>query len=129
MRKLEQVNEFEMLANAMIYVKAAAEAGGKVDLNRIQYFAFEDTWLTADVLIEKYLMIFGEVEPYPTEEEEMQMRENDDMHFTKFFTLNENGWKLAKQIMALHESIKDIAPSQDQINQWLKEEYEDRMRE
>lgn len=40
------------------------------------------------------------------------------------FTLNENGWKFAQHIKQLWDVMKDIVPSQEQLDQWNREEYE-----
>lgn len=120
--ELEKVTAFDMLAHAMICVHEAAQAGGKVDLLDVENMniGFVDNYIIEDVFDEKYLAVFGEVEPWPEDdilnEEQMAM-------MTHNFTLNENGWKLAKQIDVILSAMADIAPSQDQVDKWLKDMY------
>lgn len=124
MRELEKVSNFEMLACALVFVRAAAEAGGTVDTYQLEFFPFEQMRYAPDVFFEKYLACFGEVQPYPTQEEEAQIRADDNLHFTKFFTLNEVGWKVAEQVKAFQEVLDGLVPSQEQLNNWMQEEFD-----
>ena len=124
MRDLEIVNNFEMFACALVYIKAAAEAGGTIDTYQMEFFPFENMRYAADVFFEKFLAAFGEVQPPPTPEEEARIMEDDNLHFTQFFTLNEKGWKIAEQIKAIQEATEGMVPSQEQVDQWMHEEFD-----
>lgn len=129
MRELEKVNNFDMLACALVFIRAAAEAGGTVDTYQMEFFPFEQMRYAPDVFFEKYLASFGEIQPYPTPEEETQIRADENLHFTKLFTLNEVGWKVAERIKAFQEAINGLVPSQEQLDHWMQEEFEIRNRD
>ena len=122
----EEVKAFDMYACALAYIKAAAEAGGTIDMYDVHLDAFETTYYTFDVFLDKYMSAFGEVQPDPTEEEEEKMQEAGDTNFTKFFTLNENGWKMAEQIRLMEEASKAFAPTQEQVNRWMEQARKER---
>ena len=125
---LEYYEEFELLAKAMIYVKAAAEAGGSVDLYKCPATGLIEGAIEGEMYFEDYLPTFGTLEEdpdpepsdYATDEEFEEAVRNHKL----MFTLNENGWKLAKQIQQLCESMESIAPKQAQIDQWIKKSIE-----
>ena len=76
------------------------------------------------MFFEKYLAAFGDVQPYPTPEEEAQIKADDSLHFTKFFTLNETGWKVAEQVKAFQEATTGFVPTQEQLDHWMQEEFD-----
>ena len=126
MVELEKVNAFDMYACALAYIKAAAEAGGTIDMYDVQLDAFETTYYTFDVFLNKYMSAFGEVQPDPTEEEEEQIRESEDMSYSKSFTLNEAGWKVAEQIRLMEEATKAFVPTQEQVDCWMEQARKER---
>jgi len=133
---LKKVTAFDMFAQAMVFVRAAAENGGTVDMFNVGPFdgAFADSKVTAEIFENKYLSIFGDVEPWPDEKEdptpeEIKAYEEWEKHMTHNYTLNENGWKFAEHIKQLWDAMKDIAPSQAQLDQWNREEYEIRKKQ
>ena len=129
---LSRVTAFDMFAQAMVYVRAAAEAGGTVDMLSIGAISSpfeENSLITARIFENKYLTAFGDIEPWPEEKEnptpeEIKAFEEAEKNMTHNFTLNENGWKFAEYIKQLWDAMKDIAPSQSQLDQWNREEYE-----
>lgn len=122
---LDHYDEFELLAKAMIFVKAAAEAGGSVNLYKCPDTGFVERAIEGDMYFNHYLPTFGTLDEDPdpepsdfvTEEEFEEAVQNHKL----MFTLNENGWKLAKQIQQLCVSVEAIAPKQVQIDAWLKQ--------
>ena len=126
MQMLNRVTAFDMFAQAMVFVRAAAEAGGTVDMMDVGPIGgpFEDNGNIIETIFENnYLPVFGEVEPWPDEDPA------DGSKVTHNFTLNENGWRFAEHIEKLFEAMKDVAPSQEQLNQWNREQYEIRKKE
>ena len=123
--ELEKVTAFDMLAHAMICVHEAAQAGGKVDLLDVENMniGFVDNCIIGDVFDEKFLAVFGEVEPWP---EDDILSEEQMAKMTHNFTLNENGWKLAKQIDMMLTAMEGIVPSQEQVDKWVKDLYSER---
>ena len=134
---LSRVTAFDMFAQAMVYVRAAAEAGGTVDMISVGPIAppFEDhSRITGDIFENKYLTVFGDIEPWPEEKEnptpeEIEAFKEAERNLTQNFTLNENGWKFAEHIKQLWDAMKDIAPSQTQLDKWNREEYEIRKKQ
>lgn len=131
---LSQVGAFDMFAEATVYVRAAAEAGGTVDLLKVGPMSgefAEESQIVGDVFEKKYLTTFGDIEPWPEEkeyptEEERRAALEKEKKVTHNFTLNANGWKFAEKINQLWDAMRDIAPTQAQIDQWYREEYEER---
>ncbi len=121
MQMLNRVTAFDMFAQAMVFVRAAAQAGGTVDMMEVGPIggAFEEnSSITEQIFENNYLTVFGDVEPWPDNDPE------DGSKVTHKFTLNENGWRFAKHIDTLFEAMKDVAPTQEQLNQWNREQYE-----
>ena len=121
MQMLNRVTAFDMFAQAMVFVRAAAEAGGTVDTMNVGPIggAFEEnSSITEQIFEGNYLSVFGEVEPWPDDDPA------DGSKVTHNFTLNENGWRFAKHIDTLFEAMKDIAPTQEQLDHWNREQYE-----
>lgn len=136
MQVLGRVTAFDMFAQAMVYVHAAAEAGGTIDLFKVGPLAgpFEGSSVTETIFEEQYLPVFGEVTPWPEEKENPTPEERTafleaEKNFVRNFTLNENGWKFAEQIKQIREAMKDIAPTQEQLNQWTRDLYAQRKKE
>ena len=121
MQMLNRVTAFDMFAQAMVFVRAAAQAGGTVDMMEVGPIggAFEEnSSITEQIFENNYLTVFGDVEPWPDNDPE------DGSKVTHNFTLNENGWRFAKHIDTLFEAMKDVAPTQEQLDQWNREQYE-----
>jgi len=121
MQMLNRVTAFDMFAQAMVFVRAAAQAGGTADMMDVGPIggAFEGNGnISEEVFENNYLTVFGEVEPWPDDEPK------DGSKVTHNFTLNENGWRFAKHIDTLFEAMKDVAPTQEQLDQWNREQYE-----
>ena len=121
MQMLNRVTAFDMFAQAMVFVRAAAQAGGTADMMDVGPIggAFEGNGnISEEVFENNYLTVFGEVEPWPDEDPK------DGSKVTHNFTLNENGWRFAKHIDTLFEAMKDVAPTQEQLDQWNREQYE-----
>lgn len=121
MQMLNRVTAFDMFAQAMVFVRAAAQAGGTVDMMDVGPIggAFEEnSSITEQIFENNYLIVFGDVEPWPDNDPE------DGSKVTHNFTLNENGWRFAKHIDTLFEAMKDVAPTQEQLDQWNREQYE-----
>ena len=126
MQMLNRVTAFDMFAQAMVFVRAAAKAGGTVDTMDVGPIGgpFEDNGNITETIFENnYLPVFGDVEPWPDEDPA------DGSKVTHNFTLNENGWRFAEHIEKLFEAMKDVAPSQEQLDQWNREQYEIRKKE
>lgn len=126
MNTLKRVTAFDMFAQAMNFVHAAAEAGGTVDMLNVGPIggAFESSVAIESVFEDKYLTVFGDIEPWPEGDDEEEKKD-----VTHNFTLNEKGWKFAEHIKQLCDAMKDIAPTQAQLEQWYKEDYEKRKKE
>ena len=121
MQMLNRVTAFDMFAQAMVFVRAAAQAGGTADMMDVGPIggAFEEnSSITEQIFENNYLTVFGDVEPWPDNDPE------DGSKVTHNFTLNENGWRFAKHIDTLFEAMKDVAPTQEQLDQWNREQYE-----
>lgn len=121
MQMLNRVTAFDMFAQAMVFVRAAAQAGGTADMMEVGPIggAFEEnSSITEQIFENNYLTVFGDVEPWRDNDPE------DGSKVTHNFTLNENGWRFAKHIDTLFEAMKDIAPTQEQLDQWNREQYE-----
>ena len=121
MQMLNRVTAFDMFAQAMVFVRAAAQAGGTADMMNVGPIggAFEEnSSITEQIFENNYLTVFGDVEPWPDNDPE------DGSKVTHNFTLNENGWRFAKHIDTLFEAMKDVAPTQEQLDQWNREQYE-----
>ena len=121
MQMLNRVTAFDMFAQAMVFVRAAAQAGGTADMMDVGPIggAFEGNGnISEEVFENNYLPVFGDVEPWPDEDPK------DGSKVTHNFTLNENGWRFAKHIDTLFEAMKDVAPTQEQLDQWNREQYE-----
>ena len=125
MQMLNKVTAFDMFAQAMVFVRAAAQAGGTADMMEVGPIggAFEEnSSITEQIFENNYLTVFGDVEPWPDNDPE------DGSKVTHNFTLNENGWRFAKHIDTLFEAMKDVAPTQEQLDQWNREQYEVRQK-
>ena len=123
MQMLNRVTAFDMFAQAMVFVRAAAQAGGTADMMDVGPIggAFEEnSSITEQIFENNYLTVFGDVEPWPDNDPK------DGSKVTHNFTLNENGWRFAKHIDTLFEAMKDVAPTQEQVDQWKREQYEGR---
>lgn len=132
MHVMKDVTAFDMLTRAMICVRAAAQNEGKVNLMDIDLIhrGYEDG-IPADVFNDQFLPVFGEIEPWPDEKDDPTPEEKEAFeawmaNMTHYFTLNENGWKLAEQIDKLWEAMSGIVPTDEQVNAWVKEVYEAR---
>ncbi len=126
MQMLNRVTAFDMFAQAMVFVRAAAQAGGTADMMDVGPIggAFEEnSSITEQIFENNYLPVFGDVEPWPDEDPK------DGSKVTHNFTLNENGWRFAKHIDTLFEAMKDVAPTQEQLDQWNREQYEVRKKD
>ena len=126
--RVEYYEEFELLAKAMIYVKAAAEAGGSVNLYKCPATGLIEGAIEGEMYYEDYLPTFGTLiedpDPEPSDYETDEEFEEAVRNHKLMFTLNENGWKLAKQIQQLCDSMESIAPKQAQIDKWMKKSIE-----
>ena len=122
LQMLNRVTAFDMFAQAMVFVRAAAKAGGKVNMMDVGPIGgpFSDSNITEAIFDNNYLPVFGDVEPWPDEDPA------DGSKVTHNFTLNENGRRFAEHIEILFEAMKDVAPSQEQLDQWNREQYEER---
>ena len=121
MQMLNRVTAFDMFAQAMVFVRAAAQAGGTADMMEVGPIGGtfeENSSITEQIFENNYLTVFGDVEPWPDNDPE------DGSKVTHNFTLNENGWRFAKHIDTLFEAMKDVAPTQEQLDQWNREQYE-----
>ena len=133
MNEFAKVTTFEMLTHAMVYVRAAAQAGGKVNLMDVYGMdgGFEDHSIIGDVFNDHFLTVFGEIEPWPEEKDEPTPEEEKAYeewmaNMTHYFTLNENGWKFAEQIDKMWDVMSTIIPTQKQVDAWMKDFYEER---
>ena len=126
--QVEHYYEFELLSKAMIFVKEAAAAGGSINLYKCPEGAFLDGVVEGEMYFGEYLSVFGTLEEDP---DPVRADYNSDEEFEAaihnhklMFTLNENGWKLAEQIKQLIDTMKGIAPDQNQIDAWIQQHLE-----
>jgi len=130
MQMLGETTTFDMFAQAMVYVRAAAEAGGAVNMFLVNQIEppFGGGTVTNEIFENEYLTVFGDIEPWPEEKENPTPEEHKafleaERNFVQNFTLNENGWKFAEHIKQLWDAMKDIVPTQEQLDQWNQEYY------
>ena len=102
---------YAYLMEAMIFVKAAAENGGKVDMLTVD-FTTEFGYGEGEMFFQHFLPQFGKTDDFAIND-----NENDPKKWKPvYFELNEQGKKLAKLALLVDKTFKDKILSEQEIN-------------
>jgi len=101
---------YAYLMEAMIFVKAAAENGGKVDMLTVDYTT-EYGYGEGEMFFQHFLPQFGKTDDFGINDEET----NPEKWKPVYFELNEQGKELAKLALLVDKTFKDKILSEQEI--------------